>query len=1124
MGSISVLQKHWARLSLRIIASLVVLLSIPAWAQTSAPKILVLTSHEGSPDSTPANSAGQYITNGLARAFGYTGTNIGPGPTTNAYLRSTPQVTYLYGALSIRLNLSTDTLHPNSPLPPAGATQYKVRVIKSGTTPTATEQVWYMPGNMPMLDPNDLSLFKPDNAERYDLVVVGTTYYKAVDEAYTTLTNLMKDPARKPGAILFFVDSCCDANNQISSNMARFISDVLKPATGIQNLKTGTSTTAEVVNLLNSGGPYSYSFKDKNPSTPNLESLVGYFFSWLSGVPDANQLFGQKSTPAGPEVYGAFFPTADIFKGSPNGGTCTFAVVDNSPFDSTRYAKNTQSKNPITGAITGTRNIGQAFIDAATAGGACGGMASITASPDEQAVTLVAPTPQPIVLTITNETVNPASNGDGSIAAGTVKATLPNHLKFAAGSTPTSTCNNGKNTTTLPVTVTPGTAPAGDGFEISGIGVAFKGSCTVSLPVTWSDTTDPATNACIKTASSKAQLTITPGAAAPANTFSTAQGQMVDLAQSAVVCTSPELELTQTDFPTGPLVAGSTVSYTVTVSNLSETAAANNAVVNDLVPAGAINPQVTPVGCLSSGDCSLAAKPTAGAAPSATFTVSFTVPSGQSQLSFTPNVALPAPQGEVTLVNNQLALTAAITKQVTVRAVLNGGNGQFAAQNLTYSLSGCSAVPTPSTTALSFDNSAGGTSHTVPAGETCTLGFSAVPGPTPTAGGYTLASPTPVLSPPTTDPLTGNQVLEAIWTAVAPGVATVKGAIANAPTPLPAGLAGQTVNYTMSCAPGAALPSASGVLTVDANGQLTSPDKQVPAGSSCTLALTSSLTPPTGYRVEAPTQSNTGNNFVVEIKVAPTLTVTTRINTPAGSTEDFSALLQALPYTVNACQATPANGSAPPKLNANGEAQVHTFVDGILCELDFGAGPNAALLPAGYTLSSSTPAITKSARAKAVSSGPQTATATWTVLAPGQATASGSVTGAPATFPTDLVGKTVKFALTCTPSAAIPAAGTLTIDNQGKLTSADRLMVATGSTCTLALTDDPSTLPLPAGYEWEAPTISSSADNSFVVTLPMKAKAAASAPTPVPGLQQWALIALALLMLAAAGLHLRRQR
>ena len=97
--------KFWVAQCLRMAALLTVFIGAHSWAQT-APNILVLTTHEGLPSPTttgPYQDDGLYASNGLARAFGYSGAIPGNyGPSTNAYLRTTPTVTYEYGALSIR--------------------------------------------------------------------------------------------------------------------------------------------------------------------------------------------------------------------------------------------------------------------------------------------------------------------------------------------------------------------------------------------------------------------------------------------------------------------------------------------------------------------------------------------------------------------------------------------------------------------------------------------------------------------------------------------------------------------------------------------------------------------------------------------------------------------------------------------------------------------------------------------------------------------------------------------------------------------------------------------------------------------------------------------------------------
>ncbi|QNP50277.1 hypothetical protein [Diaphorobacter aerolatus] len=189
------------------------LLSAQAHAQ-AGPRILVLTTDEGQPgDTNTFEQDGKDASDNLARAFG-NGT---------AFISPAPQVKYLYGALSIRSTKAGDVIaaRPNTDdsLYPSTATN-TVRVVDSagtavdpatGLTTGANERVVYVPDSRPRLDSANLAaIFKPDDAERYDLVVIGSTYRKVTDEAYQTLAALMQNPALKPRAVLFFVDSCCD--------------------------------------------------------------------------------------------------------------------------------------------------------------------------------------------------------------------------------------------------------------------------------------------------------------------------------------------------------------------------------------------------------------------------------------------------------------------------------------------------------------------------------------------------------------------------------------------------------------------------------------------------------------------------------------------------------------------------------------------------------------------------------------------------------------------------------------------------------------------------------------------------------------------------------------------------
>ncbi|QNP50278.1 hypothetical protein H9K75_11125 [Diaphorobacter aerolatus] len=275
-------------------------------------------------------------------------------------------------------------------------------------------------------------------------------------------------------------------------------------------------------------GIYSGSFETLLPS------IRGGYFTHMTGVPKDNILYGPIPSAASStgNAYGAFFPAAQVFS-QPNepGGTCLFSVIDISPFDTSAGLNNPYQFN--TSSIG--HNLGQAFVNAAAAGGSCGGMASIAASPPTQSVTLNAPMAT-ITLTVKNETLpvpNGSPAGSGSISGGRVAATLPAHLQFAANNTITTTCTQGIDPGTSAQGVTTNTTT---GFSVTGITIPNLGSCQITLPVTWTDTSVPATNACIQSALNTATLSITPGAA---QQFSTTQGQTNDIATASVVCTAP---------------------------------------------------------------------------------------------------------------------------------------------------------------------------------------------------------------------------------------------------------------------------------------------------------------------------------------------------------------------------------------------------------------------------------------------------------------------------------------------------------------------------------------------------------------------------------------------------------
>ena len=135
----------------------------------------------------------------------------------------------------------------------------------------------------------------------------------------------------------------------------------------------------------------------------------------------------------------------------------------------------------------------------------------------------------------------------------------------------------------------------------------------------------------------------------------------------------------------------------------------------------------------------------------------------------------------------------------------------------------------------------------------------------------------------------------------------------------------------------------------------------------------------------------------------------------------------------------------------------------------------------------------------------------------------GSVQGAPATFPPELVGKTVNYNLNCAPQAAIPASGQLTIGSTGQLT-APATHVPPGVSCSSMTLDGIDLLPAaPQNYEWKSAAAVLGGTNAFTVTLTLSKQAAAGNVSPVPALGTVGL-ALLSLMAGGAGLVVTRRR
>ena len=102
---------------------------------------------------------------------------------------------------------------------------------------------------------------------------------------------------------------------------------------------------------------------------------------------------------------------------------------------------------------------------------------------------------------------------------------------------------------------------------------------------------------------------------------------------------------------------------------------------------------------------------------------------------------------------------------------------------------------------------------------------------------------------------------------------SIVGSVQGAPAAFPPALVGQTVNYSLTCAPGTATP-VSGQLTIGANGQLSAPSTHVDPGTVCTGMTVDGIgqlpAAPAGYTwTSAVATTGASNAFVVTLVMAP---------------------------------------------------------------------------------------------------------------------------------------------------------------------------------------------------------------------------------------------------------------
>lgn len=187
----------------------------------------------------------------------------------------------------------------------------------------------------------------------------------------------------------------------------------------------------------------------------------------------------------------------------------------------------------------------------------------------------------------------------------------------------------------------------------------------------------------------------------------------------------------------------------------------------------------------------------------------------------------------------------------------------------------------------------------------------------------------------------------------------ITGTVQGAPTPFPASLAGQNVNYSLSCSPGAATP-ASGQLLIGANGQLTAaPATEVPAGTTCSAIVVDPVSqlpaPPPGYEWQSASGAANGSNaFAVTLVMAPiaqkALTVSGSV-TGGPSTLPASLVGQTVTLTLNCTPAAAVPATVDLTIGASGtlsSATQPTVPAGSTCTPTLASATPSLPLPTGY--------------------------------------------------------------------------------------------------------------------------------------------------------------------------------
>lgn len=389
----------------------------------------------------------------------------------------------------------------------------------------------------------------------YDVVVIASVYNLVDNANWIAIKQAAEE--RKSNSFIMFLDSCC-------ANGATLLRNWIQSSTGpLGSLGSSigiTGTDGAIASPLNSTSAYFDSFK-------HHQTLYGGAAYYLTNVPANNRLYVREADHS--QTYGILIPSGDSFGGK---GACLFGVVDVTPFDdySSAYNPNRYGSNISSPTAGNDDSTAQAFLKAASAGGACGvpsinkKFADIAVAPGQTTI---------LTITLTNSSLNKA----GNVA---VQDTLPAPLLVS--SLDSNTCGGtlnalaGSNSLSL------------NGGEVSGatlgVGSLTPSTCEIKVSVMWPKDLS-GFQSCTAAAGTPVVNTIQPGPAGdPTSQFSTGIGQVTIPTIASLVCIPPDLKLEKT-VDAVQATEGQVLNYKLTITNASKLPA-NNVVVNDVLPAG----------------------------------------------------------------------------------------------------------------------------------------------------------------------------------------------------------------------------------------------------------------------------------------------------------------------------------------------------------------------------------------------------------------------------------------------------------------------------------------------------------------------------------------------------------